>query len=323
LAANKYANAVNFQNERDALVENTRTLLRQSLSIQGMAALDNAVQINNTQTKLRVGQPLSLATMTAASTTLQPPPPVNPPPTCPHIQSLTWTPGVVAEATSYSVGSTNSSTTTINSNVVYDGNASFTVRWPSGCIPGPFTRPTYTPKVYNVQNNVGGWTAGTPVTAGAEFNYGSVVTVSFSTEQLLNQNAPYLYNGSFGDELDGQEQSENLNFVILTPIEVVLQFEVAYERSASLGTRTGCVRNTDGSTSCFVAQTAWCNPRGTPPDLNVMQVFTETFPTPPAPFFENWAACKRAIGGSWVCGPALTLPNFNPAPGLGFCTKTP
>lgn len=101
------------------------------------------------------------------------------------------------------------------------------------------------------------------------------------------------------------------------------QFEIAYERSASLGTRTGCV-TTDGITYCFVSQTPWCSALATPPDLNVLSVYTETYPVSPAPFFENWAACARSgAGQAWSCSPAFSLSNFNSARGLALCTKTP
>jgi hypothetical protein len=104
-----------------------------------------------------------------------------------------------------------------------------------------------------------------------------------------------------------------------------IQFEIAYERTASLGVRTGCIYNAEtGVTSCEISQTPWCNPAGSPPDLNVISIFQEVSPTSPPPFSENWGACYReASGHPWACTQALSIGVFNGTLGLGFCTKTP
>ena len=90
------SDVVKFQDERDELIQSTRNKLQQSLSSQGMSSLDSAVQLNKTNITLTVGKPQSLSTDVSTGA----PPPVNPPPTCTHIQSLTWTPSTAETAVS-------------------------------------------------------------------------------------------------------------------------------------------------------------------------------------------------------------------------------
>jgi hypothetical protein len=320
-AASGHVNAATFQNERDALIDTTRSNLRETLSVEGMSALDTAIQLNKshitiTQTEAAPVENAASANVSAA------PPPIQPYP-CPP-PTITWTVSAAQTQTRSITVSSDQTTGTVSQNVVYDGTAGANIRWAPDCIPQPYATPYYTPKVYNVQNTVGGWSTGTPVTSGAEFNYGTVSTYIVVLKNSVDQDLVE-YNGNYGGELDGYESTYNNETTVIVPWEVIIQFEIAYERTAFTGGRSGCVYSPiTGETTCLVTTAPWCNPAGTPPDLNVIAVHAVTSPTPVPPFFENWAPCVRAGSGkTWSCSPAFSLPNFNQAPGLGFCTKTP
>lgn len=306
-----------FQADRDTLVQNTRVKLSDSLSKDGMQALDNAVQNNKANVVLTVAQNQPVESSQTSS-----PPPIFIEPCAGLV--VTWYPST-AQMTTY--------TTTQNSeiaNTVFDGYASYSARFvPSGCTPKSYSPVVYTPQVYNVQNIVGGWTIGTPVTAGAEFNVGSVTTYTI----VLGVTSTY--ETIFGQGLGGSESTYGDTFQIIVPIEFSYEFEIAYERTSSLGIRTGCTTNPEsGVTSCLISQTPWCNLKGTPPDLNVQLINVEVSPVNLAAaykFFENFAGCRRQLQGwpppagnnPWVCSPALSIGNPISNLGLGLCTRTP
>jgi hypothetical protein len=310
-----------FREDRAALVENTRNKLRESLSPQGMLELDKAVQLNKHQIRLSVAaEPATLTPQTTKSAesvpAIQPLPCGKP--------TITWY-YTTAETDTYSIATNStSSQTNVLSNMVYDGSASANIKWGPDCVPPVIETPVYTPKIYNAINTTGEWVTGTVTTSGVPFNVGEVITYVIITPDLL-QNQEGQYDGYNNGELNGEETTygEDLTF---DDFSIDVQFELAYERTAFSGTRTGCVYYPDtGATLCTVSTVPWCNPAGTPPDLNVVAVNgVETSPTPVPPFFENWAACWRGdVGGPWSCSPAFSLPNYNQAPGLGLCTKTP
>lgn len=102
-----------------------------------------------------------------------------------------------------------------------------------------------------------------------------------------------------------------------------IHFEIAYQHTATTGARSGCYPAGNGTTRCLIAQQSWCTPTTTPSDLQVGAVNDVTYPTSPASFYNNFAACARwtAPGGKWYCSPAVSFPSSYS--GLDICTKTP
>jgi hypothetical protein len=162
---------------------------------------------------------------------------------------------------------------------------------------------------------------GTTVPEATEFNVGSIDTFEIINKQEI-ENQLIAYNEGFGGELGGDENGDGNIIDFVPDFFVTVQFEIAYERVAFTGSKTGCVSNpTNDTQTCFFSTQAWW-PQNTPADMNVTSVVS-TIP-PLIPFWECYGACWRASSGeAWSCGGVLAIPNYATAPGLGFCTKNP
>lgn len=311
-----------FNQQVDDLIATTQKNIVNRISLQGGTEFGKRIQEYKRHINL-ISSPLSVAKTKAtgfkavnfqvcdqvASNGLGRCPP--PPPSCTPTFAIDY-------ATSYTetidqVG-INTTTNPFNVNLHASGTVSGTgaMTFPAGC---PTITTTHTPTTVTTLGTTETTVAGTPlcpscfITATAEST-----TNNIDTSLGTFEGAEFSYNVQC-----------DIQFNEIFLIQLEFEGEIAYERTASLGSQTGCKRNTDGTTSCFVQQRAWCTAATTPPDLQVTEIFTETFPTSPFSYYENLGPCLRPNPQSpWICLPdVLSLPYlFGSAP-LASCTFNP
>jgi hypothetical protein len=319
ITAGAVPDSTGYENKLNALIEATHVALENALTLQGMFNIEKAVQMGKTHiTITRTSEdpvpvaPHALASAVAGGGAS---PDFTPLPCSPNEYSITW----VTNTTESNTYTTVTNGTSVTSNVIYTGTATPSIRWAPDCIPGKAATPVYHPAVYNsVAGGGPGLSAPQSIPGGGAFNAGSVYTYVISEHALC---AGIICGGAaFGGEVNAEGPTDTETEPIVEEFVETIELEVAYERTATSGARTGCVEAPNGQTECFLSQIAWCMTANH--DANVVAVFSETSPL--APFFENWAACSRAgSSGYWDCGPAFSVQNFNQAPGLGFCTYNP
>lgn len=312
LAASGKANPVAFQQERDTLIDDTRTKLRETLSVEGMFVLDSAIQLN--KSKVRITQTTTAPLTIKAAAQTAGPPPIQLRPCYPS--SVTWT---ASAATTQTQSVTYSSPNyTITQSAVSDGSAVPEYTYPPSCLPEAVTE-LYIPEVNNVLGTEGGWTAGAAVNGGTEFNVGTAINIVIN-QSTIDGGLSNILTSSYGDWIEGSPQDYEEDDVILPQWQVDLQWEWAYTRAASTGSTSNCKPASDGTLLCDAAVINWCTAVTTPPDLNMTVVHLTT--KPPYPYYENVAGCTRigGTGATWVCSPAVSLPNPTKAP-LASCTS--
>ena len=101
--------------------------------------------------------------------------------------------------------------------------------------------------------------------------------------------------------ITGQVECSVMGQIFSAALPRVFNWEMAYTRVASLGTKTGCVTSRYGSTKCAWNVTNWCTELSSPPDNNFTGAAITDYIIHSG--WDTHEPCLSILGGPWMCSP--------------------